>query len=86
VVALSSGGDWDDVERTRLELQIGFALVPRPVIEVAEAYGVWNPTKQRALATVIVDKGGTVRFVQDAWQDENNRPSIATTLKVLRGL
>jgi hypothetical protein len=49
---------------------------------LAEAYGVWHDT--RALATIVVDKSGVIRFLEDSNSDQNYRPSLSTIKGVLR--
>jgi peroxiredoxin len=84
IVALSSGGNRKDVERTREVLGITFPMVPSPVFDVAEAYGVWDNQRKLAIATVINDKAGVVRFSHQAVRDDWDRPSVSQILRVLR--
>ncbi len=82
VIALSSHGDWQDVQRTRERLGITFRMIPAPVEEVAKAFGVWGTYKPgRSFATVIIDKGTVVRFVYD--RGEADRASFLQIRKVL---
>jgi hypothetical protein len=57
-------------------------MIPAKIEMLAEAYGVWHGT--RALATIIVDKGGVVRFLEDSHSNQNYRPSVSTIKRVLR--
>ena len=82
VVALSSTGNREDVQKTRKHLGITFPMIPAQIQMLAEAYGVWHGT--RALATVIVDKSGVVRFLEDSNSNPNYRPSVSTIKGVLR--
>jgi peroxiredoxin len=84
VVAFSTGGSPPDVERTRDALNLTFPLVPASTEHIARRYGVWNPRSRSALATIIVDREGIVRFLHDAGDDEFNRPKISIILQVLR--
>jgi peroxiredoxin len=82
VVALSSAGNRDDVQKTRKNLGITFPMIPAQVQMLAEAYGVWHGA--RAIATIVVDKGGVVRFLEDSNSNPNSRPSASSIKGVLR--
>ena len=82
MIGLSSRGDRGDVERIRREFGISFPLIPAPVRQVAETYGVWNHQKNTAFGTVIIDKAGVVRYLRFG-QDEYDRPS---TLEIISSL
>jgi peroxiredoxin len=73
------------VERTRDALKILFPLIPGPNRKLAEDYGVFNPRWNYAIATLVVDKTGVVRFEHIAANDED-RPNAAKVIEVLRGL
>jgi len=79
---LSSAGNREDVQQTRKDLNITFPMIPARVQMLAEAYGVWHDT--RALATIVVDKKGVVRFLEDSNSNQNSRPSASSIKGVLR--
>lgn len=83
VVALSARGDRRDVERVRNELEISFGLVPAPIRQAAEAYGVWNQQRNSAFGTVIIDKSAKISFFRFG-RDEHDRPSLLEILTALR--
>lgn len=85
MIGLSSRGDRGDVERIRRELGIAFPLIPAPVRQVAETYGVWNYQKNAAFGTVIIDKARIVRFERFG-QDEHDRPSVTDLISILRNI
>lgn len=85
MVGLSSRGDQGDVERIRRELGISFQLIPAPVRQIADTYGVWNYQKNAAFGTVIIDKVGVVRFHRFG-QDEYDRPSLIEFISSLRSI
>lgn len=79
---MSSAGNREDVRKTRKDLGITFPMIPARTQMLAEAYGVWHDT--RALATIVVDKSGVIRFLEDSNSDQNYRPSLSTIKGVLR--
>lgn len=85
MIGLSSRGDRGDVERMWWELGILFPLIPAPVRQVADNYGVWNYQKNAAFGTVIIDKAGVVRFHRFG-QDEHDRPSVIELISSLRSI
>ncbi len=85
MIGLSSRGGRDDVQRVRTELGISFPLIPAPVRQAAETYGVWNHQKNAAFGTVIIDKAGVVRY-QRFGQDEYDRPSVLDIFSSLRNV
>jgi peroxiredoxin len=82
IVALSSVGNRDDVQKTRKCLGITFPMIPAKIQKLAEAYGVWHGT--RALATIVIDKSGVIRFLEDSNNNPNSRPTVSTIKGVLR--
>lgn len=85
MIGLSSRGGRDDVQRVRAELGISFPLIPAPVRQLAETYGVWNQQKNAAFGTVIIGKTGVVRY-QRFGQDEHDRPSALEIVSSLRNI
>ena len=56
LIAFATSGNLNDVEITKNELNITFTLIPMPNRPVVNVYGV------RTYATIIIDKGGIIRF------------------------
>ncbi len=81
VIAIASRGQ-KNVEKTK-KLGITFTLIPDPEFSTAKKYGVYDYDRNRAIATVIVDKNGVIRFRNVAW-DVHDRPSVSKIIKVLR--
>ena len=64
VIAIASKGDQQDVEKSKRVLKLTYTLIPKPNRKVAEDFGVWNKYRNRAVATVILDKNGRIRFIE----------------------
>ena len=56
VIAFATFGNQDDVETSKSVQEITFTLIPTPNRSVAKKFGV------RTYATIIIDKGGIIRF------------------------
>ena len=86
VLALTSAGNLQDARLTRQTLSLTFPILPGPasVQKVADDYGVLMPQRNIAIATVVVDKTGIVRFAHRAVFGDDNRPKLADILATLR--
>jgi len=83
VIAISSRGDRRDVEKTKKALNLTFALIPGPNRKVAEEFAVYDQEKKRAIATLILDKEGMIRFKYIS-KDPEDRPSFSKIIKWLQ--
>lgn len=83
VIAIASRGDWKDVEKTKKTLDLTFPLIPGPNRKIAEEFKVYDPERKRAIATLILDKEGMIRF-KFISQDPEDRPSFSKILEVLQ--
>jgi peroxiredoxin len=84
VIAISSQGDQQDVEKMQSHLELTFTLIPKPNRKVAEDFGVWNGYRNRAVATIIIDKEGRIRFLEASNSDY--RTSASKIIKELQRL
>jgi len=82
VIAISSKGDQQDVERIKRHLGLTFTLIPKPNKKVAEDFGVWNPYRNRAVATIVIDRKGRIRFIEASNSDD--RTGAAKVIKELQ--
>jgi len=64
VIAISSKGNQQDVEKMKRQLGLTFTLIPKPNRKVAEDFGVWNRYRNRAVATIVIDTKGRIRFLE----------------------
>jgi len=62
VIAISTAGDQQNVEKSKRDLEITYFLVPKPNRKVGEEYGLKYSSSGVAYATIIIDKIGHVRF------------------------
>jgi len=81
VIAISSKGDQQDVEKIKRILGLTFTLIPKPNQKVAEDFGVWNQYRNRAVATIVIDKKGRIRFREVSNSDDRTSAS-----KIIREL
>ena len=81
VIAISSKGDQQDVERIKSHLGLTFTLIPKPNRKVAEEFGVWNRNRNRAVATIVIDKNGSIRYKEVSNSDDRTSAS-----KIIREL
>jgi peroxiredoxin len=81
VIAIASKGDQQDVERSKRLLGLTFTLIPKPNKKVAEDFGVWNQSRNRAVATIVIDKNGRIRFKEVSNSDDRTSAS-----KIIREL
>ena len=81
VIAISSKGDQQDVERIKSHLGLTFTLIPKPNRKVAEEFGVWSRNRNRAVATIVIDKNGSIRYKEVSNSDDRTSAS-----KIIREL
>jgi len=84
VIAIASKGDQQDVEKSKRVLKLTYTLIPKPNRKVAEDFGVWNKYRNRAVATVILDENGRIRFIEVSNSDY--RTSASKIIKELQGI
>jgi peroxiredoxin len=84
VIAISSKGDQQDTEKMKRALGLTFTLVPKPNRKVAEDFGVWNRYRNRAVATIVIDKKGSIRFKEVSNSDD--RTSASKIIRELQGI
>ena len=84
VIAISSKGDQEDVEKIKRALGLTFTLIPKPNKKVAQDFGVWNNYRNRAVAAIIIDKKGLVRFIEVSNSDD--RTSASKIIRELQGI
>ena len=82
VIAISSKGDQQDVIKMKRHLGLTFTLIPKPNRKVAEDFGVWNQYRNRAVATIVIDKKGRIRFIEVSNSDD--RTSASKIIKELQ--
>jgi peroxiredoxin len=84
VIAIASKGDQQDVEKSKKVLKITYTLIPKPNRKVAENFGVWNKYMNRAVATVILDENGRIRFIEVSNSDY--RTSASRIIRELQAI
>ena len=62
VIAISTAGDQQDVEKSKGSLGLTYILIPKPNKKVVEDYGLKYDSYHAAYATIIIDKKGLIRF------------------------
>lgn len=77
-------GDQQDVEQSKRILKLTFTLIPKPNRKVAEDFGVWDKYKNRAVATIILDEKGRIRFIEVSQFD--NRTRASKIIRELQGI
>jgi peroxiredoxin len=85
VIAISCCGDRIMEENTRNYRNIKFSIIPAPNRATAEAFGVWNKIRNLAIATIILDKNGVIRYVNKSISDYI-RPSASDVIEKLNEL
>jgi len=81
LIAISSAGDRDNVERTKSSLGITFTLIPTPNKKVVLDYGLRYADSARVHAAIIIDKKGRIRYKSiDKW------PSLTKTSTIIKEL
>ena len=84
VIAIASKGDQQDVEKSKRVLKLTYTLIPKPNRKVAEDFGVWNKYRNRAVATVILDENGRIRFIEVSNSD--HRTSASKIIRELQAI
>ena len=84
VIAISTTGDQQDIDKSKRLLGLTFALIPKPNRKVAEDFGVWPRYMNRAVATIIIDKKGRIRFKEVSKSEY--RTSASKIIKELQGI
>jgi peroxiredoxin len=69
VIAIASRGDQQDVDKSKRLLGLTFTLIPKPNRKVAEDFGVWDRYRNRAVATIVIDKKGRILFKKVSHSD-----------------
>jgi peroxiredoxin len=82
VVAISTTGDQQNVEKSKKVLEITYFLVPKPNGKVGEDYGLKVNSSGAAYATIIIDQKGHVRFKGD--DDRATRTTASRIIKELQ--
>ncbi len=62
LMAISSAGDKDNVEKTKSSLGITYTLIPTPNRKVVLDFGLKYGDGAAAYGTIIIDKNGIIRF------------------------
>ncbi len=71
------------MEKTKKALGITYPLIPGPNRKIAEEFRVYDQERKRAIATLILDKEGMIRF-KSISKDPEDRPSFSKVLEVLQ--
>lgn len=82
-MAIATRGNRNTEKKTKKAFNITFTIIPGPERKTAEAFGVWNNTRQQAIATVIVDKSGVIRYIHEGVSDFD-RPNASDVIKKLK--
>ncbi len=87
IIAIATMKDREkgDAAKAVKSLGITFPLIPGPHLKEAEDFGVYTRENNKAAATLILDKEGTVRFKYIS-KDDDDRPPVSKVIEVLRGL
>ena len=80
-MAISTGGDQDDVEKTKSSLGITFTLIPTPNRKVVLDFGLKYGHGGSAYGTIIIDKKGRIRY-----KSLNEWTSFTKTSKIIKEL
>lgn len=84
VIAISTTGNQQDVEKSKRVLEITYILIPKPNGKIAEEYGLKYDSFGAAYATIILDKKGQVRF--KSVEEYATRTSASRIIKELQGI
>ncbi len=84
IIAIASIGDQQDVEKSKRLLGLTFTLIPKPDRKVAEDFGAWPQYMNRAVATIIIDKKGRIRFKEVS--RSSYRTPASRIIRELQGL
>jgi peroxiredoxin len=85
VIALSSRGNRNDVQRTHDQLKLTYPTIAAPIQSVIKDYELSTTQYGTSYATVIIDKNGVVRFVDNS-TDEHNRASVSQIRRLLQDI
>jgi peroxiredoxin len=81
LIAISSTGDQDDVNRTKNSLGLTYTLIPTPNKKVVLDFGLRYADSGRVHAAIIIDKKGRIRYKSvDKW------PSLTKTSTIIKEL
>ena len=84
VIAISTAGNQQDVEKSKRNIEITYGLIPTPNKKVVEEYGLRHDSNGAAYATFIIDTKGDVRFKRVETGTE--RTSISEIIKELQSI
>ncbi len=84
VIAISTAGNQQDVEKSIKNLDLSYTLIPTPNKNVGEKYQLQYDSSGAAYATIIIDKKGIVRFKGD--DDRATRTTASKIIKELEGI
>jgi peroxiredoxin len=84
VIAISTTGDQQDVEKSKEVLEITYILIPMPNGKIAKEYGLKYDSFGAAYATIILDKKGQIRF--KSVEEYATRTSASRIIKELQGI
>jgi peroxiredoxin len=87
VIAISTAGNQQDVEKSKGNIEITYVLIPTPNRKVVEEYGLGYDSSGAAPATFIIDTKGHVRFKRvDAPGCNPARTSVSSIIKELQNI
>jgi peroxiredoxin len=81
VIAFATSGNQDDVETSKSVQGITFTLIPKPNRKVVEDFGLKYDSFGAVYATIIIDKGGIIRF-----KNVYDIDSASTIIRELQGI
>ena len=85
LIAISSAGDKDNVEKTKTSLGITYTLIPTPNRKVVLDFGLKYGDGGAAYGTIIIDKKGLIRFKSlDKWTSLTKTSEIIKELQVIQ--
>jgi len=85
LIAISSAGDKDNVEKTKSSLGITYTLIPTPNRKVVLDFGLKYGDGGSAYGTIIIDKKGLIRFKSlDKWTSLTKTSKIIKELQVIQ--
>ena len=84
VIAISTTGNQQDVEKSKGNIEITYVIIPTPNRKVVEEYGLSYDSYGAAYATFIIDTKGHVRFKHV--ETNKTRTSVSEIIKELRSL
>ena len=85
LIAISTAGDKDDVEKTKSFLGIAYTLIPTPNRKVVLDFGLNYGDSSGAYGTIIIDKKGHIRYMsKDKWTALTKASKIIKELQVIQ--